>query len=433
MIDKKQIEELPSTFGVYLFQQKNQIIYIGKSVNIKARVKSHLENAKIDRKESLIISQADKIDYFPCQNEFEALLLESRLIKKYQPKYNVIWKDDKSYLYININLNDRYPKVFLSRKPKKEITADKKNLFFGPFSSVKIAQLIIRDLRHITPFCTEKRLSKKPCFYSKIGLCHPCPNYIETVKDEDLKNQLTKEYQKNIKTFIKILKGDYLKIIKNLSKELKKLIKDEDFEKAIIIRNKILRFEKLLYQNNFELVENQQKNDFKNQLEEFFIFIKNFFPQIKKLGRIEVYDISNLGMDYQTASMVVLTDGFVDKKSYRRFRIKNQKLTSDFDRLKEVINRRFKNNWSFPDLIIVDGGIPQLKVFEKQLNELKINCPVIGLAKNPDRLVIKKDNQYQTFNLTSEKFSLLLKLIRDESHRFAKKYHLHLRSKNFLI
>ena len=168
---------LPSQSGVYLFYSGKEIIYIGKSVNIKARVASHLENAKINNKEAAIISHADRLEYLLTDSEFKALLLESRLIQQHQPKYNAVWKDDRSYLYIKIT-HELYPKVYAVRKEN-----DGKAIYFGPFSSQRQVNLILREIRKVFPFCSQKKISARPCFHSKINLCSPCPNVIAGLND----------------------------------------------------------------------------------------------------------------------------------------------------------------------------------------------------------------------------------------------------------
>src|SRR3989339_2209941 len=184
MVTRNQIINLPNTIGIYIFKKDDVINYIGKSVNIKARVLSHLENAKLDNKENLIINNSNKIEVITTESEFKALLLEAKLIRELQPKYNSIWKDDKSPLYIKITSKDEFPKVFVTRKE-----SDNQSLYFGPFSSVKMVEKIINDIRRIVPFCTQKNISKKACFYSKIGLCNPCPNEIKNI---DVKKQYRK-------------------------------------------------------------------------------------------------------------------------------------------------------------------------------------------------------------------------------------------------
>ncbi|PJC33295.1 hypothetical protein CO049_00830 [Candidatus Roizmanbacteria bacterium CG_4_9_14_0_2_um_filter_36_12] len=428
MIIREKIHNLPSIFGVYLFKKGEQVLYVGKSVNIKARVKSHLENAKLDRKESLIITNSTHIETIVVENEFQSLILESQLIKKYRPKYNVVWKDDKSYLYIKVTVKDEYPKVLLSRKED-----DHMSLYFGPFSSVKVVESLINDIRHIIPFCTQKNLSKAACFYSKINLCNPCPNFINQSRDKS-RPVLKRLYRKNIRKVVKILNGGVIGILNELYRQLKEATKKEDYEKAITIRNKIFRLERLI---NHPISEARtihelslQKN---NQLPAFLQEMNKYFPKLDDLTRIEAYDISNLKESNQVGSMVVLNDGVIDKKEYRRFKIKNQSLRSDFDRLEEVIERRFKTDWPYPNLVVVDGGRPQVNVVIKTLKKINKPIPVLGIAKNPDRLVIGI-NSYPTirFPQRNQVFNIV-RLIRDESHRFAKKYHLHLRRREFLI
>ena len=134
---KDAITQIPTTTGIYIFQSNKIPTYIGKSVNIRARLNSHFENAKIDAKEQSIIESSDKIEYIITDSEFKALLLESKYIQKYKPRYNVRWRDDKSFLYIKITIKDTYPKILITRRE-----ADKKALYFGPFSSVKIISKI---------------------------------------------------------------------------------------------------------------------------------------------------------------------------------------------------------------------------------------------------------------------------------------------------
>ncbi|KKQ24644.1 MAG: Excinuclease ABC subunit C [Candidatus Roizmanbacteria bacterium GW2011_GWC2_37_13] len=438
MIEKNEIDNLPSNIGVYFFKKDSKVLYIGKSVNIKARVRSHLENAKLDRKESLIVESSDRIEAVVVENEFKALILESQLIKKFHPKYNVVWKDGKSYLYIKITTREDYPKVLLSRKPDfAKASSGKENdgqsLYFGPFSSTKVAESLLDDIRHIVPFCTEKNLSRSSCFYSKIGLCQPCPNFINNCRDRS-RPVLKRIYRNNIRRVVKVLHGGVTDILNNLYKQLKSLTKEKKYEEAIFIRNKIFRLERLINHptSNVETIHELSLQK-ENHLAIFLKEIKKYFPTLERLDRIEAYDISNLQKSNQVGSMVVLTKGVIDKDEYRRFRIKDQGLKSDFDRLKEVIRRRFKNAWQLPNLIIVDGGRPQVRVVMETLKEINQKIPVLGIAKNPDRLVIGTDG-YSTirFPQTNKAFNII-RLIRDESHRFAKKYHLYLRKREFLV
>jgi len=418
MITRSQIDGLPSMIGLYLFKNNESINYIGKSVNIKARVISHLENAKLDNKERLIIENSNNIEIIIADSEFKALILEAKLIRELQPKYNSIWKDDKSPLYIKISTSDEFPKITIVRKE-----SDEKSLYFGPFSSVRMVEKIINDIRHIIPFCTQKKIGNKACFYSKIGLCNPCPNEIKTSEDK-------KQYKKNIKQVISILNGNVKTIIKDLNLQLKVLIKSNQFEQAIIIRNKIFRFDRLL---NLKDDSDIYKNNNEKNLDEMLIILKKYFPRLLKLERIETYDISNLGLKQAVGSMVVMKNNQIDKKEYRKFKIRQVGLPSDFDRLKEVMSRRLQQKWPIPDLIIIDGGRPQIKAILKIFELNKSLIPLIGIAKNPDRVIVGVEGFPNLFLKNDSKVLNIVRLLRDESHRFARKYHLFLRSKDFLL
>ena len=424
MVTKSQIDNLPSTIGLYLFKNNDVINYVGKSVNIKARVLSHIENAKLDNKERLIIENSNKIETIITESEFKALILEAKLIRELQPKYNSIWKDDKSPLYIKITIKENFPKVLITRKPAfVKTTAGEGALFFGPFSSVRMVEKILNDVRRIVPFCTQKKISKKACFYSKIGLCDPCPNEIKNIYEK-------KQYKKNIRQVISILNGNVKKIIQNLNKQLNILIKNNKYEQAIVVRNKIFRFDRLLNlkdDSEFFMNSNEKK------LEEMLVILKKYFPQLNSLDRIETYDISNLGLKQAVGSMVVMQNNQIEKREYRKFKIKETGSKSDFDRIKEVLTRRLKQDWPIPDLIIIDGGRPQIKAILTIFQKNKTNIPLIGIAKNPDRVIVGIKGFPNLFLKNDSKVLNIIRLLRDESHRFARKYHLFLRSKDFLI
>ncbi len=416
---------LPSLCGVYLFKQDNQILYIGKSVNIKARVASHIENAKLDPKEKLIVTQANKLDYIACDSEFNALLLESQLIQKFHPKYNARLQDDKSFLYIKITIKNEFPKIFAVRREN-----DGKSLYFGPFSSHRNVETILKEVRRIFPYCGQKVISKRACFYSKIGLCRPCPSVVAHIQSDSLKAQLKREYRQNIRHIVEVLEGKTKPVIGSLQKQLTTLSKQKKFEEALIIRNKLYRFEHLLYNTSFPL----DKPDFYNRSQERLISLYSLlsayfihFPH--RIARIECYDMSNTGGREATASMVVFTDGAADKSQYRRFKIKNLTLKSDFEMLEETLIRRFsKAGWPLPDLVVIDGGRPQLKVVRKVWYKKGLVIPFVGIAKNPDRIIIGPTLQLLKIPQTHNGFNLL-KALRDESHRFAHKYHRFLRDK----
>lgn len=381
-------KNIPSTIGIYLFLQDRVPIYIGKAVNLKARVRSHFEAAKLDTKEAAITLGADKIKIIKTPTEFQALVLESQLIQKHHPKYNVRWKDDKSYLYIKV---EGVVKIVRKRD------VHERNVF-GPFASTREAENILRQIRRVVPFHSSDNI-KRPCFYSKIGLCESCPTS-----------------DKNIRKIVKILSGKVELVLRDLRKDMKRLSSGQEYEQALVLRERITAFERLIKQQ----LDTRTYADLtrKNAEESLINLLK-----LKRLKRIECYDISNLSQKEATASMVVWQNGHIDKSQYRKFKIKNLKSRSDFEMLDEVLRRRMRNKWRRPDLLVVDGGKPQVRVFMKVTK-----IPVVGIAKNPDRLVLGK--QTLRLPLTNPGFNLI-RLLRDESHRFAKKYHLGLRGKNY--
>ncbi|OGH38552.1 hypothetical protein A3F59_01950 [Candidatus Roizmanbacteria bacterium RIFCSPHIGHO2_12_FULL_38_13] len=425
---RDNLRKVPTMIGVYIFEKNDRPIYIGKSINLKARLISHFESAKIDSKTANYVYGADKISYFLTDSEFKALLLESKLIQSHKPKYNVRWRDDKSYLYIKVTIKDTYPKFFINRKE------DNKNAkYFGPFQSVRVASNILREIRKIFPFCTQKKITKQRCFYSKIKLCNPCPNMIEKIADPTLQLQEKKRYKSNIRQAIKVLKGNIEVVSKDLYRQIELLTKQKKFEEAIPYRNRLYRLEGLVSHQRFDTDQDEYYNmseKFMNGLEHL---LKQFFPTINNLSRIECYDISNLNFENATASMVVFTNGLSDKKEYKRFKIKNKKAQSDFEMIEEVIERRLKHkSWKWPDLLVIDGGKPQVRSVLKVMKKASSNIPMIGIAKRPDRLIIATDNLFSIRPPSGHPGFKLLQALRDESHRFARSYHLKLRRKKML-
>jgi len=420
--NKNALKEIPTTTGIYIFLKDKKPTYIGKSVNLRARLNSHFENAKVDPKESSIISSSNKIEYIVTDSEFKALLLESKYIQKYKPRYNVRWRDDKSFLYIKITVKDQYPKILITRRE-----SDKNALYFGPFSSVKIIRNILKEIRRVFPFCTQRNISNRPCFYAKIHLCNPCPNVIEKTESETEKSKLQNLYNKNIRGVIKVLDGTPDLILKSLYSNLSKLKGAERYEEAIPIRERILRLERMIILRKFDEEVIEQYNQSERQLNALKHILNKYLP-IKSLLRIECYDMSTMMFENSTASMVVFTDGLSDKKEYKRFKIKTD-AQSDFEMFDEVLRRRFKNKWPKPDLIVVDGGKPQVRVAQKVLKEFNTLIPLIGIAKRPDRLIIGDDSLRTIKPPRHHPGFRLIQALRDESHRFAKKYHLLLRGK----
>lgn len=441
-------KDAPTTCGVYQYWAKEKLLYIGKAINLKARLASHAQNARLDEKERAIVEGATEIKYTEVDSEFLALLLESELIRKYQPPYNRIWKDDKTYLYIVIDTNDDFPRPHLARAHTIKITYNQtsisKQRVFGPFPSTQVADEVLRAIRRLIPFCTNKRIGKHPCFYSKIGLCSPCPSTVSQ-QPSTMYHALRTKYRHQIRQVIKILSGKIDPVIKDLTREMRLASANQDFETALKLRTKIEHFTRFVHSHTFRDSSTISYNTADLKLQSLNKIINSITPNRNtgipehwntNLHRIEFYDASNSALHDATVSMVVATDGLLDRGQYRRFKIKNPRANNDFDRLGEAMTRRLKNkSWPRPDLIVIDGGTPQLRALQPIFDLLPEPILYLGLAKHPDRLVVPilanaSDRNFATqkIDLTQPGFQLITEL-RDEAHRFANSYRLLLESK----
>lgn len=427
----KDFHDAPGTCGVYQYWKNGELLYIGKAVNLKARLSSHAQNAKLDPKEAAIVA-GDIIKYTLCDTEFKALMLESELIRTLKPPHNRAWKDDKSYLYIVIDMSDPFPRPRYARAhdldPNSTIINPKTRVF-GPFPNSKIAEEVLRAIRRLVPFCMAKKIGKHACFYSRIGLCQPCPANILKLSPIS-KNLESRRYRTQIRQVIKILEGNIEPVIKDLTTKMKDFSLKQDFESALQIRVGIERFERFISTHSFT----DRHFSFNNstiKLDNLKSTLSPHFSNLGSLHRIECYDASNSAMYDSVVSLVVLTDGLLDNGQYRRFKIKNPRAVSDFDRLDEAITRRLKNKtWPHPDLIIIDGGVPQLRRLQRIFDRESIPPNYLGLAKHPDRLIIPAGDKFLTVKLPSDNLGLqLLEQLRDEAHRFANAYRKVLQSK----
>jgi len=431
---KDQLQNLPEKFGVYLFKDKRgKILYVGKAINIKNRVGSYFtKRSHLGPRTNRLLNLAGRIDYYIVDSEVEALLLEARLIKNYQPIFNTVSKDDSSYLYIKIT-KETYPHVEPARLPKS--VSEKKRLekhayYYGPFPSAKVVRTTLKLLRKTFPFCSAKKIPSKACFYYGIGLClGPCVSAVDN-----------KTYKKMIRRLRLLLTGRKTSLLHELKKEMQKESDNHNYEAAATIRDMIKKIVFLTsayhMPEDYLLEPNLLKHTHQDELRELRTILSIHFPKLEYVKRIEAYDISNISGKNATGSMVVFVDGEADKAEYRRFKIRYTKDTpNDVQMMKEVISRRIKHTeWSLPDLFLIDGGKGQVGAINATTKELGVIVPIVGLAKREEILVIQTSSG--EFNeLRIQKKSPALKLIqriRDESHRFAKKYHLLLRRKQFL-
>lgn len=411
----------PQTPGIYIYWLNDTPIYVGKSVNLKSRLLSYL-GTNLGPKTTQMISEAESVSFIKVTTEIESLLLEAKLIKNYKPRYNIVAKDDKHPLYIAIT-KEKLPRVISLRKPE---TQDFKLLAsYGPFPNSYNVKTILKMIRRVFPY-SDHKLGKKPCLYYHIGLCDPCPNLITTNPDPFEAEIQIKVYNQNIKNIKSLLDGKFTVIQKELLFKMKSLSDKQKYEEAAKIRTHMMALDYIIQPRiaPMEFIQNPNlEEDLRFKETDTLKKLLGYFYKFEgELNRIECYDIAHLQGSSATASMVVFIDGEAESNEYRHFKVRQKKSQSDYDSLEEIANRRIKNKWPLPDLIIVDGGLGQVKKFYEIFKSKSI--PVVGIAKHPDRLIFPDGKKVPA--------TKLMQNMRDEAHRFARRYHHLLLKKNLL-
>ena len=242
---KEELNKLPNKPGVYIMHKKDgEVIYGGKAKNLKNRVRQYFNASyKKTEKIQLMVTNIDNFEYIVVDNELEALILESNLIKEYRPKYNTLLKDDKNYPYIKITLNEEYPRVFKVHRKTND-----NNKYFGPYKSMGIISNILKFIKENYKIRLCKNLSNKECLYYHINMClAPCTN-----------NNIKNEYNNEINKIIDLLSGNVKNLINELTDKMNSAVDLEDFESAIVYRNKINSINEITEKQK---IENKNEND----------------------------------------------------------------------------------------------------------------------------------------------------------------------------
>ena len=420
-------DALPDTPGVYLMKDaRGKILYVGKAVNLKRRVNQHFQRPHgpfIEEMTPLV----REIDYVEKKTAIEALILEANLIKLHWPKYNVLLKDNKSFMYLVIT-DEEYPRPLLKRATDLLPEEEKTSLaIFGPYLSARSLRVALDLVRKVFPWST--CLPPKPpstnvgrgqgvggakaCFDYQIGRCPGvCVGKVDA-----------KTYKQGIRHLMKFFEGKKEEIVKAMTKEMEKLAKAERFEEAAKIRNQLFSLEHI--QDIALLMRDEPEAR----------TVKRAEGEIDVYGRIEGYDISHISGTSQVASMVVFQNGAPAKAQYRKFKIKTVEGSNDVGSLQEVLTRRLKHDeWPLPQLFLIDGGKPQVHAVEEIMRQNGVIVPVVGMAKGPERKrtdLICSDLNPSLCQLLEPHIDLFTQ-VRDESHRFAITFHRKVRSEAFV-
>lgn len=444
----KKIKSTPKTPGVYIFKDSNEdVIYVGKAISLNARLRSYIDKGVLSKmqKTRKLVSESVSVDTFNTDTELEALVLESNLIKKYSPKYNISLKDDKNYKYIKIKKsNFKNPEIrsyTVSTARKKTQKAS----YYGPFPQSKKVNIVLRDLRRLIPYrnCTDNKYNRyskegKPCLYGHIGLCPaPCLGVTQTSTNN-----------KNVEKIKRFLKGEYKTILKSIKHDMQSASKELNYELAADLRNKLSYYAYLSqkYRSSEELLQGVKNyNTNYRSLNRLISLTSMYFPDLKSEFatdkemseyydnfRIEFYDISNTSSEIIVGSQITLVGGDFSKEQYRKYKIA-QEGQDDYKAMYQMLQRRLNHlrDWGAPDLIVLDGGKGQLSTILPLTNQK--NIPTIALAKKEEEIIINFDNKFHKLALPKNDLGLnLLIKGRNEVHRFGITFNKNLRSKRFL-
>lgn len=410
---ENKLKELPSTPGVYFHKSASgEIIYVGKAAVLKNRVRQYFQKGRApDPKTDALVAEIVDTDWITVETELDALFLESEMIKRYKPRYNIMLRDDKSQLYVRINMQDPYPYVSFTRYPFNDGAE-----YFGPYYNGRAIKRALRFLRKTFPYSTHEIMPKRLCLHYHLGLC-------PGVEAQKISSQ---DYKQILRRLIRYLQGDRKKIIKELESEMKQAAKNQQFEEAAKLRNRIYNLRQLQNQIVFRDEEFMDLSK-DHALSELVTLLG--LPHVPR--RIEGYDISHMQGTNNVASMVVATNGIAHKSEYRKFKMRLPG-NDDFGHMRETMLRRFSGehkNWPMPDLVLIDGGKGQVSAALNGMKERGISVPTIGLAKRLETIIVphKLDNgkrEFQEILLPQNSHVIkLLQRIRDESHRFAVSYH----------
>lgn len=412
---KQKLSELPVAPGVYFHKNKDgEVIYVGKAAVLKNRVRQYFQKSHKDPKTEALVAEIYDTDWIVVDTEMDALFLESEMIKRYMPKWNILLRDDKTVSYVKITMEDEVPYLSFTRTPM-----DDGSVYVGPFYGKLVIEKAVRSLRKIFPYYTKPYNGKKTLDTDlgltpgiEIGKCTP------------------RDYKRNLRKLIRYLEGGREALIKDLEKTMHKASEEGKYELAAEARNQLFglnELKKKIVFSDKEFLDISSDQALNN--------LQKMLGLLKPPRRIEGYDISHQNGVDTVGSMVVFINGVAARSEYRKFKIRTS-TNDDLRSMAEMIERRLKHReWDYPDLIVLDGGVGQVNAVLPLIEPLGI--PVVGRDKSGDhsrsagvKLVIP-DKGILPISSDSHVARLIAR-IDEESHRFAITYHSLLKRKRML-
>lgn len=417
---KSKARDLPNKPGVYLMRDRlGRVIYVGKARSLRKRVGQYFQPSRRmawDVKIRALLDSIADFEVYVVKSEPEAVLLEGKLIKEYKPRYNAVFKDDKRFLLVKVNLTDDYPRFSFARLRK-----DDGARYFGPFAHAGAVRQAMQFLRKTFGVLVQGTGAPqaKDLKYS---------SYLVPVPLQDMPRA---EYLRRIELACDFLEGRNKEGVAELEQQMRAASRQLQFEKAAALRDVLRSLQEIARAARERKFARDPlpQTDVAAELADLQRVLALPTPP----AHLEGFDISNISGTLSVASTVCFRDGKPHKDHYRHYRIRTVTGSDDFASMAEVVSRRYARvraeGGALPDLVLVDGGKGQLSAALTALAQLDIRgLPVIGLAKQLEEIFTPQQPDAVRLPANSPALHLLQRL-RDEAHRFANAYHQKLRQR----
>lgn len=423
---KQRLPTLPDKPGVYFMRDKTgKIIYVGKAVSLRSRVRNYFQPSTLHKappKLRSLINSIDDFDFIVVRSDADAVITEGRLIKEYRPHYNALMKDDKRFLMLRVNLEDPFPRIEPCRINKGDGA-----LYLGPYAR--------SDAAHVAMEYAEKKFGLRTCRPRVPGdedykHCHN--DIIRFCSAPCIGRTTRDDYRKRVEEAVAFLRGERRDLIEQMQSEMEQAAASQQYEKAAELRDTISALWSAIRERS------RGKRDLSVQLDDARAGTEELQQILKLPGPasvIECFDNSNLGGSLPVSAMVCAVHGVPRPQRYRHFKIKTIVGADDPATMAEVVARRYKRlldeGQPLPDLVLIDGGVTQLKAAREALTGLGLSrLPTAGLAKQFEELYVETTLSKPPIRLPPDSRALkVLQRIRDEAHRFSLTFHRSLRSK----
>ncbi|MDQ8184728.1 excinuclease ABC subunit UvrC [Pelagicoccus sp. SDUM812002] len=420
---KEKVRRLPDKPGVYLMKDRlGSVIYVGKAKSLKKRVSSYFQASKKfthQPKIRALVQMIRDFEFFEVRSEPEALLLEGKLIKKWKPKYNTDFVDDKRFLLVRVDVTRELPRFALARFKKEDGAR-----YFGPFAHANHIRKTLSEMRRRFGILLGDASPKKED-ENRFRLYDDVRS--EIYGHENLVT--VEEYQGRVEQACEFLQGKSKEWLDELKEEMAKEAAERNYEKAAALRDIVFALEASLKKTR----KFERDLPVRDSAEETLKLLQNELSMRNPPNVIECFDISHISGTFVVASMVQFVGGKPNKAGYRRFKIKSFEGNDDFRSMEEVVGRRYrrlhKEGKPFPDLIVIDGGMGQVGAAIKSFLLQDLDPPeMIGLAKKHETIIFPDERPPLRLPLKHAGLQLLQRC-RDEAHRFANTFNADLRSK----